>query len=292
MRRGAGVVGVLLTAAVVAFSAAACSSSDDKNTAAAGSAGSAGTAGSAGAAGSGGEAGSGGTGALAPEFPTGTGQTAEQSVAYPAGPYGVGIGSVVPNYQFVGFAGKRDTAVNPEPGFIQLADWYNPHADDPSYAPASPAEDDRLFPPGSPYGEGKAKPKGFIFDMSAWWCGPCRDETKNVIPGLRIKYNACGGDFFGAVVDGTNPGDTATIANLKSWVTANKTEFPVGLDPTGHTTALFKEGAYPANVLIDARTMTIVSKVHGVPPNSFYTKLENIIGYAAANKDADGNCIP
>ncbi len=55
-----------------------------------------------GSSGSGG--GDSGDGTLAPAFPDGTGQQAHGAKAYPAGPYGVGKGSIIANYKFLGYA--------------------------------------------------------------------------------------------------------------------------------------------------------------------------------------------
>jgi hypothetical protein len=256
--------------------------------------------GGTGTAGSGAEGGMAGTtsaagsstngGTPAPEFPAGTGQQVESKAMYPAGPYGVGVGSVIPNYQVMGFAVKREPGAEPIP--LQLADWYNPHADDPDYKPATPQEDDRLFPPGSPYGEGRAKPKAFVLDISAVWCGPCQEESKTEIPKRKLRYDACGGDFFLVLADGTSPGDVPSVLNTKTWASKFKTEFPVTVDPSKITTALFDVGAFPFNAIVDARTMTILLKTEGVPTQSFFNVLEKAIGYSSAPKDANGNCTP
>src|SRR5262245_11504402 len=86
----------------------------------------------------------GGAGGAAPEFPPGQGQPSAK-LPYPPGPYGATVGSTVDNLAFVGFANPKvdmTTAI-----VIELAAFYNPHADDASYQPATPEEDDRLFPP-------------------------------------------------------------------------------------------------------------------------------------------------
>src|SRR5512144_1830208 len=66
-----------------------------------------------------------------------TGQTAHEAKAYPAGPYGIEIGSVVRNYKFVGFPDPSKDTSSAYP--IELADFYNPTGTD-------------VYPEGSVYG--------------------------------------------------------------------------------------------------------------------------------------------
>src|SRR5688572_28859849 len=95
----------------------------------------------------------------APSFPEGTGQAAHSGVAYPAGPFGISKGSIVANYQFVGFVDSTvDTSVTQ---LIQLADFYNPTGSD-------------VYPEGSLYGAGTPKPKALLIDVSSSWCPPCQ----------------------------------------------------------------------------------------------------------------------
>ena len=51
---------------------------------------------------------------------------------YPTGPYGTTRGSIIAQYQFVGFQNPRLQSNATQS--ILLADFYNPHADDRSYA--------------------------------------------------------------------------------------------------------------------------------------------------------------
>src|SRR5437763_1105041 len=91
----------------------------------------------------------------APPFAAGGGEAAV-TLAYPSGPYGRTVGSTVRDYDFFGYP---NPAVSSDAlQRIQLADFYNPHAFDAAYHPASAADDDRLFPPGSPHGAGRPRP--------------------------------------------------------------------------------------------------------------------------------------
>jgi hypothetical protein len=211
----------------------------------------------------------------APDFPADQGQPAKGSEAYPAGPYGIGKGSIIANYQFVGFINFQ--AENGSMQAISLADLYNPHADDESYTPTDPSQDDRLFPAGSLYGEGAKKPKAVVIDVASVWCGPCNQEAKSVLPGLHAKYKPCGGEFLLQLADGPNPGTAATPKNLYTWTTKYNVDYPATIDPTYKLGALFDANAFPANMIIDTRTMTIVEVIAGVPDAGFWAKYEKII---------------
>ncbi|MEO7331111.1 MAG: hypothetical protein ABI193_21220, partial [Minicystis sp.] len=75
----------------------------------------------------------------APDFPDNSGQAAKTELAYPAAPWGYKKGAVIQNFKFIGFA--NPSVEKSKTQLIELAQFYNPHADDPTYMPASPAED-------------------------------------------------------------------------------------------------------------------------------------------------------
>jgi hypothetical protein len=212
---------------------------------------------------------------VAPEFPAGSGQAALPNAAYPAGPYGIGKGSVVENFQFIGYANAQVN--NTTMQAIQLADFYNPHGKDPGYVPESPDKDDRLFPAGSPYGEGTKKPTVLAIDVASVWCGPCNNEAKYELPPRHLKYKPCGGEFFLQLADGPTVGTAATPTNLLNWTKKYLVDFPATIDPSYKLGALFKADAFPANFIIDTTNMKIVEVVSGVPNEFFWTKYESLL---------------
>jgi len=212
-----------------------------------------------------------------PPFPEGTGQAAKELIAYPPAPFGVNIGSVISNYEFVGFANA--VAVSNTMQAIALADFYNPHADDPNYAPASPEEDDRLFPPGSPYGEGTPKPKALLINIGSVWCPPCNEEAKSELPPRYAQYKPCGGEFLLQLADGPTRGTPATPDNLYKWTLKYKVNYPATLDPTYKLGAFYN--AFPANILVDTRTMKILEIREGSPDDSFWALYEKTMDYAS-----------
>ncbi len=202
-----------------------------------------------------------------PGFVDNTGQAAA-AIAYPAGPYGVGVGSVIDNFDFLGFPDATVNASTRTP--IKLSDFYNPHAFDKTYMPASPAEDDRLFPASSGYAmAGKAKPTVLLIDIACVWCVPCNEEAKTILPAQHALYSECGGEFLLDLHDSNTPGTTATFSNLTNWTKSYKVNYPAVIDPEFRLDALFSVSAFPNNVIVDTTTMKIVAKFAGeVPPTA------------------------
>jgi hypothetical protein len=199
-----------------------------------------------------------------PSPPTTLSGQASAAAVYPPGPFGTGVGSQVENFDFVGYA---DAATNHSTmQLIQFADFYNPHAFDQSYSPASAAEDDRLFPPGSQYGAGLPKPTVLSLDVASVWCGPCNEEAECVLPALHKRYAPCGGEFMLQLADGPDEGVAAVPANLVAWTEQYKVNFPSAVDPEYKTEVLWAAEAFPENILIDTTSMTIIDRIAGVPP--------------------------
>lgn len=197
-----------------------------------------------------------------PSFPEGTGQPAANSVVYPAGPYGINKGTTIANYQFVGFVNStNDTSVTQ---LIQMADFYNPTGND-------------VYPEGSPYGAGNPKPKALLIDVASSWCGPCQHEADVVLPQKYAEYRPQGGEFLLQLADGPTPGKAATTKNLISWTSKYDVNYPATYDPSYKLSALFDADAFPANMIINTRTMEIVAVISGVPDDAFWSKFEKVM---------------
>jgi hypothetical protein len=197
---------------------------------------------------------------------------------YPPGPYGVSAGSIIESFSFQGFADAKASSAALQP--ISLGDFYNPHVNESTYAPASPAEDDRLYPPGSPYGAGKAKPRALLMDFASVWCGPCNQEAKSVLPGMYAKFSPCGGEFLFQLAQGTMPNTEATETNLRAWTTAYKVDYPATIDPAQQLTSLYGQ-SFPDSAIIDTSTMTIIELINGVPEDSFWGDFQNAVNNPA-----------
>lgn len=233
---------------------------------------------SSGAGGSTGGAGGGGG-----IFDPGGGQTGQNEASYVAGPYGVGKGSTIANYKFYGYAdAKADSSTLIT---IQLSDFYNPHGNDPGYAPADPTKDDRLYPIGSPHNSfdsaGKEiqakKPRVLLVDVSSSWCPPCQSEAKDVLPGKYAAYFPRGGEFLLQLADGPVVGTAAVRKDLDSWTSKYKVDYPAAIDPSYKLGALFDQDAFPQNFIIDTTTMRITEVVAGAPDAAFWSKFEAML---------------
>jgi hypothetical protein len=197
-----------------------------------------------------------------PGFVDSTGEAKSAEAAYPAGPYGVGLKSVVPNFAFVGY--QNAAAGTSGMDLIQLSDFYNPHAHDPSYTPAAGEPDDRIFPATSHYLlAGKAKPTVLLLDVASVWCEPCNEEAHIMLPPLHALYSPCGGEFMLDLHDSDTPGDSATIKNLQNWTKTYKVNYPSVIDPEYRLDELFEQSAFPNNTIIDTTTMEVVQIIAG-----------------------------
>lgn len=190
----------------------------------------------------------------APAFTGGGQEGGEVGGNVYAGPYGTGIGSVIPNYRFLGYPRAsldKTTMVQ-----LEMADFYNPTGTE-------------VYPPGSPYGEGVAKPKAMILSRSAVWCGPCKYEAKTVIPPLRAELAPLGGEWLLILGEGPIGGEPATQFDLTKWATDYSLNYPSAVDPNGTISAIVGVDAWPGNVIIRTRDMKIVTWIAGVPDNAF-----------------------
>jgi hypothetical protein len=183
-------------------------------------------------------------------------------LTYPAGPYGVSVGSVLTNYEFVGFPSPEvDTTLVP----MRLGDFYNPTGDG-------------VYPEGSPYGAGKPMPKAIVVVVSAVWCAPCNYEADQILPGKLVEYEPKGADFFMQLIDGPNPGTPATETHLAKWTNKYDVDYPATLDPSYQLQALLTGTSFPASLIIDTRTMTLrLARTAGVD-ESFWAELEAVLG--------------
>lgn len=202
--------------------------------------------------------------AQTPGFPAQTGQLPRGAFqpAYPAGPYGIAVNSIIPNYQFAGYAAP-DLSKNGMQ-LISLSDFYNPTGTD-------------VYPEGSPYGAGKPKPKALLIVLSAVWCGPCNQEADTVLPPLHDKYRPQGGEFFLALADGPNQGIPAEPKHLTAWATKYQLDYPCALDPSGIVPAITAQDAYPANVMVRTKDMKIIRSITGSPDAADWKIYEKIL---------------
>ncbi|HVK64874.1 MAG TPA: TlpA disulfide reductase family protein [Polyangium sp.] len=205
-----------------------------------------------------------GDGNVTPGFPDQTGQLPRGSWAlpYPAGPFGISKGSIAQNYELIGFPNAKEK-IGDGVRFISFAEFYNPTGDG-------------VFPENSVFPAGTPKPKALAIIISASWCGPCQYEAAEVLPGLRAEYNPIGGEFLLALAEGIS-GSPATPDDLTKWVKKFAVDYPSVTDPGGKLAALWESDSFPANIIINTRTMEIVHTYAGPPPATYWKTFEKVI---------------
>lgn len=176
-----------------------------------------------------GAAGGGGT-----EYPSFT------PVVYPAGPYGTEVGSVVENYELLGW--KAPAAANYDVGAfetVSLADLYDP--------------------------DGSKGIKLLFINSSAVWCSVCNAEFAYMkSAGTYAEYRPKGVEFISTLFeDAANPPKPAKPSDLAGWGSKYDVQFPMQLDPGFKWGRFFTADATPMNLIVDARTMVIKEKILG-----------------------------
>lgn len=199
-----------------------------------------------------------------PGFTPKTGQTPRgtEQVAYPAGPYGIAVGSTVPNYEFAGFVNAMESTASMQA--ISLADFYNPSGSD-------------VYSETSQYGAGKPKPKALLVILSAGWCEPCKQEAATVLPGKYADLHPQGGEFLLTLADGAQYGVTAVGKDLYNWTMKFDVSYPAVIDPASQMSAITSQDAFPANVMIRTKDMKIMRSFTSAPDASDWAYFQKII---------------
>lgn len=184
---------------------------------------------------------------------------------YPQGPYGINPGNVIQPLCFQGYVNPLD-GIGPDfEREICLENFYNP-------------TDDGLYEEGEPFSEGAPKPRVVMINIAAVWCGPCKEEAATILPQEYAKYGPRGMELLSILTDSDDPGTAATFDNLDAWVSAFSSGYPSVIDPAYAIGQLIDTSQYPANFLVDTTDMTITELVIGKPGDSFFTKLEELLG--------------
>lgn len=182
---------------------------------------------------------------------------------YPEGPYGISRGSVIRNFEFQGYVDPSAGLGESARTTIALADFHNPTGE--GTAPA-----------GSALGEGRVLPRALLINVSAVWCVACQREASQVLPDEYARFEPEGGELLLDLAESASLGDVASFGDLDNWVMAYDVTYPAVIDPTYQLGALFDSSAFPANILVDPRDMTIVELVSGVPQDSFWLALDEL----------------
>ena len=193
-----------------------------------------------GSAAGGGSTNAGGTAAVAGSKQAPSGEPDYRKQDYPAGPYGVGEGATLENLAFLGWrdpvaAGYDIAQLEP----VHLADFYNP--------------------------DGRSEIRYLWINASAVWCTVCQAEMRDIKNNdIKATFGAKGVQLIGTLFEDNATGPAKPL-DLKRWgeLPAHSIDYPLVLDPGFKLGAYFTSDATPLNLLVDARTMRIVSATMG-----------------------------
>lgn len=155
---------------------------------------------------------------------------------YPSGPYGTARGSTIANLSFLGWRHPAEANYDVKQlELVRLSDFYDP--------------------------DGQSEIKLLAINASGVWCSACRSEYQDMhSTNIYETVHAKGIEILGALFEdqGHFP---AQPQDLHNWgiTPAHAVKFPMVLDPGFKLGAYFDSDATPLNMVVDVRTMTIVS---------------------------------
>lgn len=159
--------------------------------------------------------------------------------AYPPGPYGYGVGAVIANMEFVGW--HDPVAANYDVNLLErvsLGDFYDPTG---------------------------TTTELIVINAAAVWCSVCKAEMRDMLKsGTYEEFRARKTQVLGTLFE-DSAGDPATPNDLYIWGSSSSRAiaFPLVLDPALKMGRYFTSDATPLNLVIDARTMTIIESMMG-----------------------------
>lgn len=172
------------------------------------------------------------------------------SAGYPSGPRALARGAVIPNYSLQGFLDARVQGASMVP--IRMSDFYNPTGA-------------ALYPAGSPLGAGKPRPRALLIHFAAAWSSSSRAEA-SVLGQRRQRDLARGGEVLTVLVDGERRGQAADSYGLVAWARENDLGALTLMDPHNLLAPSLK--TFPANAVVDTRTMKIVELLEADQPSA------------------------
>jgi hypothetical protein len=151
---------------------------------------------------------------------------------YPAGPYGVLVGSVIdPKLAWQGYAPNAAL-----PSTIQVKDFFDC--------------------------DGSKGINALLLDTAAEWCAPCVNQANDTVTDMKGTWGADGVQVIELLAQDSQ-GGPATVPDALKWEKARGlTMINVVADPA-YSLAQSPDAGFPANVLVDPRTMKVVSASEG-----------------------------
>ena len=192
-----------------------------------------------------------GCGSNRPELPKGASEPEGCfAPAYPSAPYGSELGSVLRNLCFQGWRapdrGARSEATL-EP--IALSDFYDP--------------------------DGSLGVKVLLVNTAAVWCSACRIEHET-LPEHARELGPRGLAVLSALFQNQDR-NPATVDNLALWAEVFSSNFPLVLDPSYRFGPFASAETAPLNLVIDARTMTLIAKFVGDQATIMWPTIERAL---------------
>ena len=164
------------------------------------------------------------------------------AAGYPAGPYCTNV---------------NDCVEGAKVGNFTFADgWMNPAADGYDIAKLKPISFSDFYDPTG------AKYELLMVNTAAFWCGACQVEHGGSTnkPSLNEHVDALGTRGFAifSLVFQDAQSNPATVENLKAWAETFETRFALARDPEYQMGRYAASQNAPLNLVIDAKTMTIL----------------------------------
>ena len=109
-----------------------------------------------------------------------------------------------------------------------------------------------------------ARYKAIHIQISATWCSICASETRATVA-AREMLVAEGAVLLQVIAQGAVSPNGPSLADFTGWMDKHQTNFTVLLDARAKRTAPLGVAGFPFNVLIDPRTMEILTANLGAP---------------------------
>jgi hypothetical protein len=178
------------------------------------------------------------------------------TAGYPSGPYGTDPGSVVANTCFRGWS-TPDSSPHTEAALQDLS-------------------------LGSFHDDTGKNYELLLVNTAALWCAACKNEHKTL--GQHYAEFAPRGLGLVSALFQDNAGEPATVDDLKLWVETFDVKFPMVLDPDYQLGLYGSAEQAPLNLLIDARTMTILQRFVGDQSATIWPLIENELDQRGATE--------
>lgn len=162
-------------------------------------------------------------------------------LTYPDGPYGLNKDLIFPNLTLSGYRDGKDGTM--EWSELSMLDYFDP--------------------------TGERGINAILVVVSAEWCGPCKEEAKD-LPGFYTnQYKPRGAKFLTAMIENSKglPADKAVVDR---WLKAYSINFDIVADPDGATMLPKSDPKWgvPRNYIVNPRNMQVIRVNSGVNPDA------------------------